>query len=226
MLWGESAKETSPTNAASANVTTGQNSESGEQSGSASNQSVSQNNEGKLRFSSISPSGIQTEPNRASASVTTSETDNNPGVSEDKNNITPANKQAKSENKPKLRYSLSVDKETGVTTLIREDVSGAIPVVDGSFNVTAKSPEEMLGILSNPQNGMKDILDEVGVSLENQIKTRNLDRIVKENDGLKIKDVEIISGVDKWDKTAKNHIKMFLERGAKEDKIGRSYDKL
>lgn len=134
------------------------------------------------------------------------------------------NRQADS--KPKMRYSVNVDKETGVTTLTREDISGAIPVVDASFNVTAKSPEEMLGILSNPQNGMKDILDKVGVSLENQIKTRNLDRIVKENDGLKIKDVEIISGVDKWDKTAKNHIKMFLESGTKEAKIGRSYYKL
>ena len=51
--------------------------------------------EGKLCFSSISPSGIQTEPNRASASVTTSETDNNPGVSENKNSIPTANKQAK-----------------------------------------------------------------------------------------------------------------------------------
>ena len=38
----------------------------------------------------------------------------------------------------------------------------------------------MLGILRNPQNGMQEVLDAVGVLLENKIKTRELDRKAKD----------------------------------------------
>lgn len=73
-----------------------------------------------------------------------------------------------------------VDKETGYTTLTREDVSGPIPIGDARFRQTTNSPEEMLGILRNPQNGMQEVLDAVGVLLENKIKTRELDRKAKD----------------------------------------------
>ena len=81
---------------------------------------------------------------------------------------------------PVWQYSVSVDKETGYTTLTRDDVSGPIPIGDARFRQTTNSPEEMLGILRNPQNGMQEVLDAVGVSLENKIKTRELDRKAKD----------------------------------------------
>lgn len=86
----------------------------------------------------------------------------------------------KQEYTPIWQYSVSVDKETGLTTLRRDDVSGPIPIGDGRFRHMANSPEEMLGILRNPQNGMQEVLDAVGVSLENKIKTRELDRKAKD----------------------------------------------
>lgn len=73
-----------------------------------------------------------------------------------------------------------VDKETGETTLSRDDVSGSIPIGDARFRQTTNSPEEMLDILRNPQNGMQEVLDAVGISLENKIKTRELDRKAKD----------------------------------------------
>ncbi len=81
---------------------------------------------------------------------------------------------------PIWQYSVSIDKETGHTTLSRDDVSGVIPIGDARFHHTAESPEEMLEILRNPQNGMQDVLEAVGVTLENKIKTRELDRKANE----------------------------------------------
>lgn len=81
---------------------------------------------------------------------------------------------------PIWQYSVFVDKETGETTLSRDDVSGPIPIGDARFRQTTNSPEEMLDILRNPQNGMQEVLDAVGISLENKIKTRELDRKAKD----------------------------------------------
>ena len=89
-------------------------------------------------------------------------------------------KDEKQDYTPVWQYSVSVDKETGYTTLTRDDVSGPIPIGDARFRQTTNSPEEMLGILRNPQNGMQEVLDAVGVSLENKIKTRELDRKAKD----------------------------------------------
>lgn len=89
-------------------------------------------------------------------------------------------KDEKQDYTPVWQYSVSVDKETGYTTLTRDDVSGPIPIGDARFRQTTNSPEEMLGILRNPQNGMQEVLDAVGVLLENKIKTRELDRKAKD----------------------------------------------
>lgn len=90
---------------------------------------------------------------------------------------------------PKWEYSVTVDKETGYTTLNRDDVNGPIPIGDGRFNYSANSPQEMLDILRNPQNGMQEVLDAVGVTLENKIKKRETDRNRTEINEL-IKDTE------------------------------------
>ena len=82
--------------------------------------------------------------------------------------------------KPVWEYHVSVDKETGRTTLSRDDVSGIIPIGDGRFKVYADSPEEMLDILRNPLNRMDEVLKEVEVTLENKITTRDLDRKIRE----------------------------------------------
>ena len=84
------------------------------------------------------------------------------------------------EKSPVWQYSIHVDKETGRTTLRRDDVSGVYPIGDARWQHTAASPEEMLDILRNPLNGMQDVLEAVGVTLENKIKTRELDRKSKE----------------------------------------------
>ena len=89
-------------------------------------------------------------------------------------------KDEKQDYTPVWQYSVFVDKETGYTTLTRDDVSGPIPIGDARFRQTTNSPEEMLGILRNPQNGMQEVLDAVGVPLENKIKTRELDRKAKD----------------------------------------------
>ena len=83
------------------------------------------------------------------------------------------------EYRPVWQYSIHVDAD-GYTTLSRDDVSGVYPIGDARFRQSANSPEEMLEILRNPQNGMQEILEAVGVTLENKIKTRELDRKVKE----------------------------------------------
>ncbi|MDB1026716.1 MULTISPECIES: LPD38 domain-containing protein [Bacteroidaceae] len=89
-------------------------------------------------------------------------------------------KDEKQDYTPVWQYSVFVDKETGYTTLTRDDVSGPIPIGDARFRQTTNSPEEMLGILRNPQNGMQEVWDAVGVLLENKIKTRELDRKAKD----------------------------------------------
>ena len=98
----------------------------------------------------------------------------------------------KQEYTPIWQYSVSVDKETGLTTLRRDDVSGPIPIGDGRFRHMANSPEEMLGILRNPQNGMQEVLDAVGVSLENKIKTRELNLKAKEERPLLDEPIDVL----------------------------------
>ena len=72
------------------------------------------------------------------------------------------------ENKPetKWQYGVSVDKQTGYTEVFR----------DARFRLSADSPEEMLEILRNPLNNMQEVLNEVGVTLENKITIRNVER--------------------------------------------------
>ena len=48
-------------------------------------------------------------------------------------------------NAPVWQYSISVDSD-GFTTLRREDISGAVPVVDAFFTKHADEPQEMLDI--------------------------------------------------------------------------------
>lgn len=82
-------------------------------------------------------------------------------------------------NAPVWQYSVSVDKD-GYTTLRREDISGAVPVVDAFFTKHADEPQEMLDILRNPLNGMQEVLDAVGTTLENKIKIREFNRKIEE----------------------------------------------
>lgn len=80
---------------------------------------------------------------------------------------------------PVWQYSVSVDKETGLTTLKRDDVSGPIPIGDGRFNYTANSPEEMLEIVRNPKNFNQELRDAVETILENKVKIREIVRTEK-----------------------------------------------
>ncbi|MBR5002762.1 MAG: Eco57I restriction-modification methylase domain-containing protein, partial [Bacteroidaceae bacterium] len=87
-----------------------------------------------------------------------------------------------SENKPHSpiwQYSIHVDTD-GYTVLTREDVSSGIAVGDAHFSPAADSPEEMLEILRDPHNNMQEVLDAVGVIIENKIKSRELDRKIAE----------------------------------------------
>lgn len=77
---------------------------------------------------------------------------------------------------PVWQYSVSVDKETGLTTLRRDDVSGPIPIGDGRFNYTANSPEDMLEIVRNPKNFNQELRDAVETILENKVKIREIVR--------------------------------------------------
>ena len=85
----------------------------------------------------------------------------------------------KQEYTPVWQYSVSVDKETGYTTLKRDDVSGSIPIGDGRFNYTANSPEEMLEIVRNPKNFDQELRDAVETILENKVKIREIARAEK-----------------------------------------------
>lgn len=81
-------------------------------------------------------------------------------------------------NTPIWQYAIHVDTD-GYTTLRRDDISGEIPIAD-DWGYSADSPEEMLDILRNPHNNMQEVLDAVGVTLENKIKSRELDRKIAE----------------------------------------------
>ena len=85
----------------------------------------------------------------------------------------------KQEYTPVWQYSVSVDKETGYTTLKRDDVSDSIPIGDGRFNYTANSPEEMLEIVRNPKNFDQELRDAVETILENKVKIRKIARAEK-----------------------------------------------
>lgn len=85
----------------------------------------------------------------------------------------------KQEYTPVWQYSVSVDKETGYTTLKRDDVSGSIHIGDGRFNYTANSPEEMLEIVRNPKNFDQELRDAVETILENKVKIREIARAEK-----------------------------------------------
>lgn len=85
----------------------------------------------------------------------------------------------KQEYSPVWQYSVSVDKETGLTTLKRDDVSGPIPIGDGRFNYTANSPEEMLEIVRNSKNFNQELRDAVETILENKVKIREIVRTEK-----------------------------------------------
>lgn len=76
------------------------------------------------------------------------------------------------EQAPVWQYSISVDKETGYTTLTRDDVSGPVPIGDGRFRYTADSPEEMLELIRNPKNFSQEVRDAVETSLSNRVEIR------------------------------------------------------
>lgn len=83
------------------------------------------------------------------------------------------------QNGPIWQYAVTVDTD-GYTVLTRDDVSTGIPIGDALFSPAADSPQEMLDILRNPLYGMQEVLDAVEVTLENKIKTRELDRKIAE----------------------------------------------
>lgn len=92
---------------------------------------------------------------------------------------------------PVWQYVVSVDKRTGITTLRREDISGVIPVGDARFTIQATSPQEMLDILRNPLNGLQQALEAVEVTLENRVKTMEMDAAIK-NQPLPIKEGDFL----------------------------------
>ena len=91
----------------------------------------------------------------------------------------PAVENREDEYRPVWQYSIHIDKD-GYTTISRDDVRSGYPIGDARFRYSTDSPEEMLDILRNPLNGMQEALEAVGVTLENKIKTRELDRKSKE----------------------------------------------
>lgn len=84
------------------------------------------------------------------------------------------------EQAPVWQYSISVDKETGYTTLTRDDVSGPVPIGDGRFRYTADSPEEMLELIRNPKNFGQEVRDAVETSLSNRVEIRKAFREMEE----------------------------------------------
>ena len=85
------------------------------------------------------------------------------------------------EQAPVWQYSISVDKETGYTTLTRDDVSGPVPIGDGRFRYTADSPEEMLELHPQPEEllsgGEKYVVE---TSLSNRVEIRKAFREMEE----------------------------------------------
>lgn len=70
------------------------------------------------------------------------------------------------EDKPKFRYTVRV-RPSGYTIIEREDVSGRIPILDGSFMIEAENPRDMRDILVN--NGMQDIAEELATEINYHI---------------------------------------------------------
>lgn len=91
----------------------------------------------------------------------------------------------KQENERIWQYSIHIDAD-GYTTISRDDVSSGYPIGDARFRYSTNSPEEMLDILRNPLNGMQEALEAVGVTLENKIKTRELDQKMRSDELSKI----------------------------------------
>ena len=92
---------------------------------------------------------------------------------------------------PVWQYVVHVDKKTGRTEITRDDVSGPIPIGDARFTIQATSPQEMLDILRNPLNGLQQALEAVGVTLENKVKTMEMDAAIK-NEPLPIKEGDFL----------------------------------
>ncbi|MDO4163141.1 MAG: helicase-related protein [Bacteroides sp.] len=93
-------------------------------------------------------------------------------------------KEAAKEEGPVWQYFVSIDKETGYTTVGRDDVRGPIPIGDARFRFSANSPQEMLEILRNPKNGMEEVLEAVGTRIENHIIAREADERMKEKENI------------------------------------------
>ena len=74
------------------------------------------------------------------------------------------------------KYRVSVD-GTGRTAVTRSTATRGVPVDDANFGMTADSPQAMLDILSNPQNGMGEVLDAVRTDLENAVMTQAMDTV-------------------------------------------------
>jgi len=74
------------------------------------------------------------------------------------------------------KYRVSVD-GTGRTAVTRSTATRGVPVDDANFGMTADSPQAMLDFLSNPQNGMGEVLDAVRTDLENAVMTQAMDTV-------------------------------------------------
>lgn len=74
------------------------------------------------------------------------------------------------------KYRVSVDNNTGRTMITRSETTNGVPVDDANFGLTADSPQDMLDILGNPQNGMNEVLNAVRTDLENAVMTQTMDR--------------------------------------------------
>lgn len=74
------------------------------------------------------------------------------------------------------KYRVSVDSNTGRTMITRSETTNGVPVDDANFELTADSPQDMLDILGNPQNGMDEVLNAVRTDLENAVMTQAMDR--------------------------------------------------
>ena len=74
--------------------------------------------------------------------------------------------EAEAENTAKWQYELIVDKD-GHSVILRDDISGVLPIGDGNFRIEADSPTELKAILQN--NGFNDILSELEPILDVKI---------------------------------------------------------
>lgn len=59
------------------------------------------------------------------------------------------------ETKPQWDYDIKIDQKTGHTTIERyTQIEGGMPIFDARWKLEADSPAEMLGIITNPRNGL------------------------------------------------------------------------